>query len=353
MKCVLHIGTEKTGSTSLQHWLYDNQEELEEKGICLSKSLGVTHNRLLALYFQSRVDGWCKEHGLEDFDKRRTALAPALQSLRNEVQHARERCHTFLVTSEHLHSRLTERNQVEELFQFLDSLFDSIEVVCYVRNQADLVLSAYSTALRMNWTRTLADFASSVGTEAIYFNHLLSAELWSSVFGRPNVSFRVYEHCLDLPDRVVTDFAENVLDIKNMPGGEKNLNTGLSPFHAAAFRQINIRFPRWPADAWAGKMNRRLKRVISDLPVTTRRRLVVPEPQEILRRFEEKNALFFQEYGDGTNHFSPERWVDRQPEGLFGFEEDPDLDEIIRVLLEQTISEPPRPRGLLFWRTRK
>ena len=35
MKCILHIGTEKTGTTLLQNWLYDNKEKLSQVGIYL------------------------------------------------------------------------------------------------------------------------------------------------------------------------------------------------------------------------------------------------------------------------------------------------------------------------------
>ena len=46
MKCILHIGTEKTGTTILQDWLYDNKVELSKVGVYLSDNLGKTNNIL-------------------------------------------------------------------------------------------------------------------------------------------------------------------------------------------------------------------------------------------------------------------------------------------------------------------
>jgi hypothetical protein len=39
MDLYLHIGTEKTGTTSIQHFLYENIEKLKEKKIYLSQSI--------------------------------------------------------------------------------------------------------------------------------------------------------------------------------------------------------------------------------------------------------------------------------------------------------------------------
>ena len=71
MKCILHIGTEKTGTTILQDWLYDNQAELSKVGVCLSDNLGKTNNRLVPAYFLGHLDDWAMHNGISsDAEKR-------------------------------------------------------------------------------------------------------------------------------------------------------------------------------------------------------------------------------------------------------------------------------------------
>ena len=360
MRCILHIGTEKTGTTSLQHWLYENRSQLSAAGVFLSQHLSQPNNRVLPLYFQACPDHWTKERGLNDRLRRREFLEPSLAAFRNEVRHAGADHHTFLITSEHLHSRLDAQPTVDELHHLLESLFSSITVVTYVRNQADAVLSSYSTALRGGGeTRSLAEAASAIGPEDHPFDHLQSAERWSSAFGRSALQFRIYDHCVDSPTGVIGDFAEHVLQLAALPMEPRSLNKSLSPDRAAAYRQINARFPRWPKESPSGQVNRRLRRMLSDMPVKAERVLTMANAPQFLGRFEERNQLFFDKYGDGTNYFAPDRWVSRSPSSAAGFDDEFDPDALISSLLQQIELEPPAPvqaakrsrfTRLKFWR---
>ena len=64
MKCVLHIGTEKTGSTLLQDWLYQNQVNLSRQRIFLSDVLSINNNRRLVSFFQWELDDWANRNGI-------------------------------------------------------------------------------------------------------------------------------------------------------------------------------------------------------------------------------------------------------------------------------------------------
>ena len=61
MKCILHIGTEKTGTTILQDWLYYNHQILSNRGVYLSQTIGKNNNREIVSYFMDDFDGWFKE----------------------------------------------------------------------------------------------------------------------------------------------------------------------------------------------------------------------------------------------------------------------------------------------------
>ncbi|MCR9134536.1 MAG: hypothetical protein NXI27_00965 [Alphaproteobacteria bacterium] len=352
MNCILHIGAEKSGSTSLQHWFYANRACLAESGICLSDALGSPTNRKLSLYFQRRVDGWTKTNDLEDRDKRRAFLKPALDRLRQEVKQAENDAHTFLITSEHLHSRLDRQDLLDELGEFMFSLFESIEVVGYVRNQAELAVSAYSTALRVNETRSLADYIKNIGPETYTFNHHASASLWSNTFGNSSVRFRVFDNCLKMANGVVTDFAENVLELSELPAitsSTNQLNSRLTPLQAAAFRKINALYPRWPNDSVQALLNRKMKKKILKEPSDAGRKLQLSNPTDFLDKFKHVNELFFERFGDGDNCFSSERYQPSDRNGNVDISNlEPDLDAFLKPLLAKYAHRDTRLYGQLW-----
>ena len=62
MKCYLHIGTEKTVTTTIQSFLSTNREYLKDQGFYYLESLGSPNNRYLSLlgFDQSRRDDFTK-----------------------------------------------------------------------------------------------------------------------------------------------------------------------------------------------------------------------------------------------------------------------------------------------------
>ena len=56
MKLILHIGMEKTGTTSLQQWLFQNKILLSNNGFGISEILGEGNNRKLPSYFIDDYD---------------------------------------------------------------------------------------------------------------------------------------------------------------------------------------------------------------------------------------------------------------------------------------------------------
>ena len=109
MKCILHIGTEKTATTTLQDWLYDNQAELSKGGVYLSDNLGKTNNRLFPVYFQDHLDDWAIENGIGSEGEKAQYFEGFIERLKSEIQTAKKTHNYFVITSEHLHSRVKKK----------------------------------------------------------------------------------------------------------------------------------------------------------------------------------------------------------------------------------------------------
>ncbi len=185
MKLLLHIGTEKTGSTSFQAWGHANREVLEQRGVFYSRVLGNTNHVRAYLWAlgQHGSDegfGWIGVKNAEDFDAFHAALPGELAC---EVAEARAKgCKGFVISTELCHSRLRQEADVRRLRALLEPLFDEIVVVCYLRPQIDLMISHISTLGRV-LTRVERRSLDAAHPGNPYFDYEGLIARWSAEFG--------------------------------------------------------------------------------------------------------------------------------------------------------------------------
>ena len=78
MKLILHIGTEKTATTSTQRWFRENRDLLIEQGVYYSRVLGPETHRKLCLWAlgENRKDEGFLNHDLKtERDRRASSCA--------------------------------------------------------------------------------------------------------------------------------------------------------------------------------------------------------------------------------------------------------------------------------------
>ena len=80
MKAVVHIGTEKTGTTSIQHYLFARRPELAAQGFHIADCLGEDNHIKLALlaYEDARCDDQTAYFGLSSEEGEPQAFTPSL-----------------------------------------------------------------------------------------------------------------------------------------------------------------------------------------------------------------------------------------------------------------------------------
>lgn len=241
MKLTLHIGTEKTGTTTIQALLDENRAVLAERGIFVPRSVGEANHRWLPalVYPPEFEDNLTRRHGMQDPAVRAELTARYRTALEEELG-AVTQPHVVM-SSEHLQSRLHTPAEVTALKALLDPFFDDYEIVLYLRDPFAMAVSLYSTALKSGacqedvrdpWTpyiRRLADYRGIV-------------ELWGGVFGPERMRLRLFER-----DAMVGgDLIEDLCAVLGTPAEgltrPRNRNLSLSRFCLglllAANRQI-------------------------------------------------------------------------------------------------------------------
>ena len=244
MKCILHIGTEKTGTTTLQHFLHANKLQLEKQGYGVLNSVGKGNNRRLANYAMrnNHKDDYSKAHNILteeakiEYDKETKTI------FENEINSLKDNCHTIIITSEHFHSRCIYDDEVEKLKSLLDIYFDKIEVIVYLRPQIDVAISLYTTILRSGGASEFTQFLSkNCNTENEYYNYDSLLQRWSKTFGRKNVFPKIFDPKLFIEGDLIKDFLGfiSIVDIEILQFFN-NANESLTPFGQELLRLNNL-----------------------------------------------------------------------------------------------------------------
>ena len=64
--------------------------------------------------------------------------------LKQEIEASASDCKRWIISSEHLQSRLTTDEEIHRLYQLLRDLFKEITIVLYIRNPVDTAISLLS-----------------------------------------------------------------------------------------------------------------------------------------------------------------------------------------------------------------
>ncbi|PTQ66226.1 hypothetical protein [Celeribacter persicus] len=308
MKCLLHIGTEKTGSTSIQNFLTCNIEEFSRHGIKICETLGVGNNRVLASYFQGRLDDFSRQHKLKTLEEQKAYFAADLDAFRLEVEAARKTHEIFLISSEHLHSRLTTPEQVADLQAFLSPLFDEIQVFGYFREQASLVKSNYSTWVEGGGgAASLAKFCQEATPGNPYYDYCALAEMWTEAFGRDAFCARLYKRSALHEGDVRMDFAIEALGLQSFSDFtfiETESNRSLGSVGILIARGLNFALPQF----WFGGRRNRFRDGLMRLAILSGLarigQLKFPQASDIKYQFENSNRLFSKNFlGEPNNIF--------------------------------------------------
>ncbi len=206
-KIVLHIGAEKTGTTTIQEFLALNRDRLRELGVYFPKAVGEKNHTHLALCaaldkrgISKRAAGRLAENGLEDFRLK------IRKSLDDELAKNLP-CDTVVFSGEHMHSQLQTPEELERLKQMLPKA-DELRIVFYIRRQDQAAVSLFSTALKAGGGggEGFQFPEDEAGRLPYRFDYLRAYKLWASVFGKESIVVRIFDKAEFVNGDLIEDF---------------------------------------------------------------------------------------------------------------------------------------------------
>lgn len=244
-KTTLHIGTTKTGSTSIQQFLAKNREVLLSNGVLYPSSLGdVPHNAIPAATVgrfagtsHQKMYDLKDEEGYLRFIQERSAL------LADEIVQSQPE--QILISSEHMHSRCTNSVHFDVLKSFLSSALESREltIVAYLRPQIEHAISLYTTMLSHGTKVDIDTFIRErmVGSKRRYHDPKKLITTWKKQFPSAKLIVRSFDACKQFEHGVVSDF----VDVTGLASGVGDFaffpraNKSMSAWAAEAMRMLN------------------------------------------------------------------------------------------------------------------
>lgn len=241
MRCILHIGTEKTGTTALQTALSSQRSYLSSNGVWYAKTPGDFNCRSLAAAFTrlGSRDDYILKFGLTEPEKFAEWRRKLLDEIRQEITTARDRCNSYILSSEHFSSKVMRDADVTDLAEYLRSEFEDIRVVCYLRRQDLMATSRINEGLRAGFPQRWFPNVANGGALPPLYDYQALIKRWSVAFGESAIKLRIFERSELAGGSVIADFAETQLGLPLNQTESNNSNVALSHTAQVALMMFN------------------------------------------------------------------------------------------------------------------
>lgn len=237
MNILIHMGNYKTGSTSIQSFLYENKDFLQKQGIyygdCddapLCSHASFTYSLLKDVLKQMGVFEAFSSHPLFSFLKNSAKELFALM-----LTHAKEaKCHTLILSHEALfceafrtlqglrRSNGVSLDEEEILFHFHKTLHKilsdgkhTVSCVVYLRRQDDYLESQYNQYIKAPWYEpelSLPDFEEFIFLSPVTLDYRMPLDILEEEYGWENLYICPYIE--QIPPYL--SFAETFLGLTN------------------------------------------------------------------------------------------------------------------------------------------
>mgnify|MGYP006267418919 CR=1 FL=1 len=267
MRIILHIGTHKTGTTSIQDVLRASSDVLRRAGILFPEAgcpPGLSGQHMLAWSVLSS-----KHHKLP------SPKPPVWEALWREIDTLRPR---KVILSAEAFSR-ADASEVEVIRKKMEG--KEVSVVCYLRDPAAYLKSAYKQQVKMG--KCSDSFSSFVkdGVKDVDYKSLV--DRWARVFGASNVHVRPFDEAIQRG--LLSDFAQVAGIDESILVQETHSNVSPPDAVIQIVRYLNLLEQRLiPPDSWRPNGRGLIERI--------RRRLLRGETTaRIIKAFSEKVGL--------------------------------------------------------------
>ncbi len=352
---VLHIGTGKTGTSSVQFFLRDNRDRLLDLGHLYPTSPGRARHGKLSLFIKSDEELLSAPNWYQQKQSDPTKFRKAFRrQLFSEIESSG--VSRLILSDEVLYG--CSDSALRRLRAFTDRIAQSLRLVVYLRRQDDQMVSRYQQMVKTGEVRRLAEWARQ--DMAMIYDYHARLRTWAGLLEPTEFVVRRFQRDRFVDGSLHQDFLDAVgvdtraAELQQVP----NRNTSLDVESVEFLRLLNLYRVEHEA-AVPGLIDNRplVRRLVeaSDGPVLT---LPASFLDEFMSRWEESNQQVARHFlGDPTgqlfraprkttNTTTDQRLDPARLEHFFEVSELPeDLHAPLRRIAEREANDADRPRG--------
>ncbi len=214
MHAYFHIGRPKTGSTSIQDFLFTNTRALAKQG--------VLHDRLDAQYSSQwelpiaalTAGGYPLKDPhvsvllqLTDMERQKKYADRMLEKFEASLSGKSSGKNTFVASSEHAVAYLQGKDYVTQFDTLMRRYFDEVTYVIYLRDQVSLCASAYSEQIKRGETLKQVDYVRRAVRRA-WFDHERVLRPWIEAVGTERLKVRLMDRDALTGGDLMDDFCD-------------------------------------------------------------------------------------------------------------------------------------------------
>ena len=278
-ECILHIGTSKTGTTTLQKFFRVNESNLAKKDIFFPKTFGAQNQVKLFAYAcepQKRHSQKLRL-GLTNVQQVEVFRNKIWKSFCQEIKN--NDCNKLLLSTELLSSHLRSNEEIKFLKNFLDNFVNTYKVIVYIQPQHEMAISAYTNMVQNGGTRKSILPEPDENNFDLNYEKLL--ERWGKIFGMKNIFPRIFSKKELFNGDIKRDFVDYFgLDWNDFEDVE-NENMSLNVETQLFLLEINPFLPLFIGD----KLNMKRAHIVNLLSRNGRGKGLMPTREEAVNFF--------------------------------------------------------------------
>lgn len=206
----LHVGTHKTGSTSIQHWLKENSEKL--------KSEGYYYPMEGSYFYPPEASPSLLAHAILDNKPAyigRTIIDynSCVSDIKRDIRSSK--CSDVIISSEHFSIAMTH-DAVKKIYDLFTDLFDKITVIIYLRRQDTRIESSWSQAVKSSLSNLSFNDFYNQNLSNPKWDYFKLLKPWIDIFGEKSVNIRPFEKSQFINKNLLHDFL-TLIDSKIQP----------------------------------------------------------------------------------------------------------------------------------------
>lgn len=297
----IHIGTHKTGTTSIQNFLFKNRKKLIDRGFLYPLS-GIPkrknsfgHSHLVTVILENtEADTYNPNAG-------------GWQELLAEANSLQEK--NIVISSENFCISKFNLEQIYKIKNYLSQY--TVKIIIYLRRQDDYLISKYCQLIRAG--KYSQNFKQYIIDEKWIGDYYQLLKPWKEVFGIKNIIVRVFEK-EQLKNSLIDDFLDSIKYPQDRSELIKTPRQNISPsIKQIKFNQYYNKIvkdcfsltPKQYQNIYLAKLNNILRKpskiintIINKMPdlIVSNQLLSVEERIELIKEFEESNQKVAREY---------------------------------------------------------